>query len=188
MLAYSLTGHPRAVSAPAAVPSAHVVHAAELPAAQPEVQPAAPHAAPARVSHTAWVGGELQIDFAALPLGEAVQMLAAATRSSVAGAEGLPAGGRPITMQWQGRSAAEAWHQLLAAEASYAARCSGGRCDIWVVPTAAAAASSVAGHAAPSAGPTVRAAAPAPSPPAQPGEEALTAAQALALEAFGESP
>ena len=39
----------------------------------------------------------------------------------------------PLTLQWRGRDAAEAWAQVLADDVGYALQCRAGRCRLWVL-------------------------------------------------------
>jgi hypothetical protein len=142
-------GRPMRVLLPAPIPATHpaalfemsapVIVAAVAPAPMPPAPPTA--AVPGR-GDIQQVGAEIHIELAAMPLERAVQMLALATDASVNGLDSLATQMRPITMKWQGRSAAEAWHLLLASDVSYAAQCRGARCDVWLAgalaPSAAA--------------------------------------------------
>lgn len=76
--------------------------------------------------------GEIRMQLRAVPLDEAVRLLAAATHTSVRGVETLPSRLAPVALQWQGRGADAAWQRLLGDRMSYASRCSAERCDLWV--------------------------------------------------------
>jgi len=79
-------------------------------------------------------------------------MLALATDASVNGLDSLATQMRPVTMKWQGRSAAEAWHLLLASDVSYAAQCRGARCDVWLAGALAPSAATARAGNAPGGG------------------------------------
>lgn len=111
-------------------------HAAAL-AMQQQAAPATPAAleadAPVR-----WLGDELFMDLEAVPLAQAAQWLAAATRSTVAGLESL----QPVnvTLHFRGRDTAAAWRQLLQGHAAVALACDASDCRVWISSEAPAAA------------------------------------------------
>ena len=76
------------------------------------------------------VGGAFLIDLERTPIHEAVQMLAAETGFVVKGSEALQP--EPITVRWQGTSAAVAWQQILGTRASFSLVCPGGSCQVWI--------------------------------------------------------
>ncbi len=71
----------------------------------------------------------LQIDIDAMPLGEAVRQLAAATQTPADGIEVLRSASKRITLKWQGQSAGAAWQQLLSVNANYVSQCLGRVCS-----------------------------------------------------------
>jgi len=84
-----------------------------------------------------WLGDELFMDLEAVPLAQAAQWLAAATRSTVAGLESL----QPVsvTLHFRGRDTAAAWRQLLQGHAAVALACDASDCRVWISSEAPAA-------------------------------------------------
>ena len=70
-----------------------------------------------------------EIDIDAMPLGEAVRQLAAATQTPADGIEILRSASKRITLKWQGQSAGAAWQQLLSFNANYVSQCLGRVCS-----------------------------------------------------------
>ncbi len=73
------------------------------------------------------------IDVEAMPLVDVAHRLAAATRTSLEGAEMLRDAGTRVTLKWQRHGADAAWQQLLGAGTSYASICAERGCIVRVV-------------------------------------------------------
>ena len=124
-----------------AMPQPHALHALHAPASQAagstqvdRSEPASAAAAPARVAQGIVVAhGEIRIDLAEVPLLEAARQLAAATHTELVGADALHDSRRRVSLKWQGRSATDAWQQLLVNDANYAAQCDANRCQLWLL-------------------------------------------------------
>jgi hypothetical protein len=95
------------------------------------------------------VGATWHLDARGVSRLEAAQRLAEASGSTLHGSLEALAGARPLHLQWQGRSLAEAWSRLLGSELNYALQCRAERCQAWIVGTAG----TVAPTAVPAAGP-----------------------------------
>jgi len=121
---------PHAPQPPAdqAAGSTHVGRSEPTPAAAPSAAP------PAQAAHGIVVAhGEIRIDLADVPLPEAARQLAAATQTELVGADTLHDSPRRISLKWQGRSATEAWQQMLVDDANYAVHCDTRRCQLWLL-------------------------------------------------------
>ena len=103
--------------------------------------------------------GSIEISIQSMPLAEASNQLAAATHATLEGADVLRRASKRVTLHWQG-SGSDAWQQLLAGDANYAAICRAQACNVRVLGLLTS-----SRPESPVARITTRAAPPQPDPP-----------------------
>lgn len=108
----------------------------DVPAAVASLPPAAaaaplPAVAAGPAEAVRWQGDELQVDFDAVPLPQAVAQLARATRTTVSGTQWLRSS-TPVTLHLRSIEARAAWRQLLQGRARYSLSCGASGCGVWI--------------------------------------------------------
>jgi hypothetical protein len=117
----------RSATPPVGTPA--LVSTAAAPQAAPLALPA--QDAAGLIEPVRWQGSELLIDIDELPLPQAVDLLARATRTTVTGTELLrkPV---PVTLHARFSDAKAAWQQLLQSRAGFSISCGASACQIWI--------------------------------------------------------
>lgn len=179
------TGLPQPFQALAlATPRAEVASAVRLEQPLAAVAPQA--SKPRGEAHIELRAGVIHMRLQGVSMKEAVRLLAGATQSTVHGLQALPASASMVSIDWRGSDADAAWHRLLGDAVSYASRCAGNECVVWVVGPIAAARATGAVSSAAAAG--ALAPLPLPStksvPPKPPQEDSRGEIQQL-LTAYG---
>lgn len=83
--------------------------------------------------HAGRVGDDIVIDFRQMPRLQAVQQVAALTDAQLLAGRDLLARASPVTLQWRGRDAVQAWQRVLGDNIRHSVHCDADGCRVWVL-------------------------------------------------------